>query len=218
MAETLTTVRDRVELLLQDSTNDKWSTGMIDEALRQALALYSEKLPAKSITTVTLSAAGREVDISSKTYRNIERVWWDYDSTDPEHPPNWRQFEVWDGDVLYIKDDDEPASGDVVRIWITTDHTLNGLDSATVTSFPYNHTFVICWGAAAYAALSRAVVVAELSNVNKWAERNLREWGESQLLKYVVELDRLAAKDALLESGIAEARVLDQFDDGSSKW
>ena len=213
MAETLVTIRDRVELLLQDSGNAKYTTGLIDEMIRQALTLYNEKLPLRELDTVTLSAAGREIDISSVTFRTIERVWWDYDSTDPEHPPNWREFEVWDNqEVLYIKDSDEPASGDVVRLWLARDHTISGLESAAATTIPTNHTHILTWGAAGYAALSRALVVAELSNVNKWAERNLREWGEDQLLKFVESLDNLAAKAAALSGGIILAAALDRYD------
>lgn len=218
MAETLTTLRDRVELMLRDSSNDKWSTGQVDEAIRQALRIYSERLPYKSIQTVTLSADGREVDISSLTYRTVERVWWDYDSSDPDYPPYYRQFELWAGDIVFIKDSEEPESGDVVRLWTSADQTLSGLDSATATTFPENHTQIIAWGAAGFAVLSRVVEVAELSNLNKWVERNLREWGESQVMKFYGELDRLVAREATLHSGIAPARTLDRYDIGYSEW
>ncbi len=213
MAETLATIRDRVELLLQDSSNDKYTTGLIDETIRQALTLYNEKLPLRVLDTVTLSAAGREIDVSSVDFKQILRVWWDYDSSDPAHPPHWRSFEVWDDrDILYINDPDEPASGDVVRLWLEQDHTINGLESATATTIPTNHTHVLTWGAAGFAALSRALKVAELSNVNKWAERNLREWGESQVNKFLDELDKLARANAAAQSGIIPASPLDRYE------
>jgi hypothetical protein len=217
MAETLTTLRDRVEVLLGDTTNAKWDADTLDECIDQALQAYAERMPNRAITTLTLSEAGREIDISSLSYRHIERVWWDYDSTDPRHPPRWRDFEVWAGDILYINEDDEPAASDVVRIWYTTDHTLNGLNSATVTTFPDDHAAVIILGAAAFAARTRDITVGEAINDNTWAPRNIREWGATQLQIFYAKLDILAATAAVLQSGTASAPDLDRWD-GNNHW
>ena len=98
-------LRDRVESLLQDSGNTRWSTDDTDEAIRRALEVYSQYSPQHAIGTIALSAAGREIDISSLTgLVRVEKVWWDYDSTTPGYPPNWRQFEVWPRSILYIDD------------------------------------------------------------------------------------------------------------------
>ena len=145
VAGNLATIRDRVELLLQDTGNLTWAAGDIDEAIREALERYTVVNPAREIDTVVLAADGREVDISGITaYLSIERVWWDYDSTDPRHPPRWRDFEVWPGDIVYISDAGEPQNGDTVRLWLTkmqvvdttvasgTDGVANG--TATFTS------------------------------------------------------------------------------------
>ena len=106
----------------------------IDEAIRWAIGRYNEVNPKRTITTVELDSDGREVDISDITgcYLDVERVWWPYTSTAPEHPPRWRNFEVWDGDVLYLETSDEPQSGDVVRIWYTEPQTINGLDLSLI--------------------------------------------------------------------------------------
>jgi len=56
-------LRDRVEARLQDSGNTRWSTDDLDEAIRSALELYSRESPARAITTIDISAAGREIDI-----------------------------------------------------------------------------------------------------------------------------------------------------------
>ncbi len=127
VAGSLATIRDRVEIMLQDATNARWAAGDVDEAITQALQRYSQVAPYRKITTVTLGAAdAREIDISAITdYLSVERVWWDYDDTDPAHPPHWRNFEVWPGDILYINDPHEPDTADVVRIWYTALHTLD---------------------------------------------------------------------------------------------
>jgi hypothetical protein len=213
MATDLASLRDRVEAILEDATNTKWSTTEVDEAIRQALHRYSLRLPRRVIASLTLSAAGREVDISSLTYRTIERVWWDYDSSDPAHPPEWRDFEVWPGDLLFINDDDEPAASDVVRVWYTTDHTLDDLDSATATTYPARHDTLIATGAAGFAAQSRALTLSESANLNAWAPRNLREWADRQIAIFERGLADAAAREAALDAGIAKTPALDRWDD-----
>ena len=211
---TLSTLRDRVEIMLQDSTNATWAAGDIDEAIRQALHAYEQVVPRQALTAITLSSAGREVDISSVTgYLEILRVWWDYDSTDPEHPPNWRDFEVWPGDLLWINDGDAPASGDKVRLWYTLTHTLNGLDSATATTFAADHESTIAIGAAGFAALFRSQEVTETVTADGWAPRNLREWGNTMIAEFTSQLHQIARRAAASASGIAAAPPLDRWDE-----
>jgi len=126
VAGNLVAVRGRVELLLQDVGNVTWATGDLDEAIQEALERYAKVNPAREIATVVLAADGREIDISAiVSYLTIERVWWDYDAADPRHPPRWRDFELWSGDVLYINDAEEPQIADVVRLWLTKKQVLD---------------------------------------------------------------------------------------------
>jgi hypothetical protein len=180
-SETLTTLRDRVELALQDSSNETWATADIDEAIEQALDQYSAKQPHHAIGTITLSAAGREISLSSLTgLIRVERVWWDYDSSTPGYPPNWRQFEVWPGSLLYIDDDSEPANGDVVRVWYTKMHTLSGLNGASSTTFPAEDITYIIDGAASICAEMRAVEIAEDLNVDSDVVDRLMKYADEK--------------------------------------
>lgn len=217
MATTLTALRDRVETQLSDSSNLVWSTGDLDEAIRQALDAYTLHLPHRAITSITLTAAGREIDVSSLTFTSIEHIWWDYDASSPDYPPKWRTFEVWPGSILYITDVEEPAAGDVVRIWTTARHTLNGLDSATVTTVPDQHVSLLAQGAAAFAVLQRRVTVSTAVNDNEWAPRNLREWAEARLADFYRQLDELARQAAARAAGLAPGPALDRWD-GSNVW
>jgi len=174
-------MRDRVEDRLQDSGNTRWSTGDTDEAIRTAIAEYSQRQPYETIGTVALSAAGREIDISSLTgLIRVQKVWWDYDSGSPGYPPNWRQFEVWPGSILYIDDRSEPQNGDTVRVWYTKMHTLNGLDSASATTIPEEDVSTIVTGAAYHAARARAIELAESLTVDRDVVTRLQEWAEEQ--------------------------------------
>ena len=184
-ALTLTTMRDRVEVVLQDSSNVKWAVGDLEEAIRQALEQYSRKKPNHALTTLTLSANGREIDISSITgLVRVEHVWWDYDSSSPGHPPQWRHFEVWPGKLMYINDPSEPQSGDKVRVQYTKEHTINGLDSANATTFPVDDESFLIHGAAAFATRFRAIEISEQANVDDKVYARLQDWATTAMKEF----------------------------------
>ena len=216
MAITLTALRDRVEAILEDSTNTKWTTGDVDEAIRQAMHAYTLHLPHRGVTTVDLEEDGREIDISAIAYTNVERIWWDYDDSNPGHPPKWRDFELWPNDILFVNDPEEPQDGDTVRIWYTTDHTINGLDSATASTIPDRHASVIALGASGFAAASRRVTILEQAGANAWAPKNLGLWAEQQLARFYDQLDKLGRRRASLDSGTAPMPEIDRWDAGES--
>jgi len=181
LATASTGLRARVQSRLQDSGASRWSSTDIDDAIREALEQYSQVSPDHTIGTVTLSADGREIDISSLTdVVRVEKVWWDYDSSSPGYPPNWRQFEVWPGSIIYIDDDDEPQDGDIVRIWYTKMHTVKGLDSATATTVPEEDVSYLVSGAAMFAARARAVELSETLTVDKEVVDRLIEWAKEE--------------------------------------
>jgi len=178
-AETLTTLRARVALQLQDVALTRWASGDLDEAITQAIQQYTRQDPATAIGTITLSAAGREISMSSLTgLIRVLRVWWDYDSAAPDHPPHWRQFQVWPGAILYIDDPSQPQTTDVVRIWYTKAHTLNLLASATATTIPSEDIQYIITGACHYALQARAAELAETLNVDDQTVKNLMALAE----------------------------------------
>jgi hypothetical protein len=198
----------QMDLRVYEKRARAYDQGDIDEAIRWAMYRYSEVKPRRAITTVTLSAAGREVDISSITYLDIERVWLDYDEDDPDYKPNWADFEVWPGDVLFIDESVEPDSGDVLRIWYTTEHKLEDLDSATTTTVSNRDLNVIVTGAAGYAVQERLQ-----EKEHWWGNRDLREWGIQRLREFEAALGRIASREASRHSGIADTGPLDRWDD-----
>jgi hypothetical protein len=180
-SETLATLRDRVELTLQDSSNLTWSADDVDEAIENALTQYSAKQPAHAIGTIELAAAGREISLSTLTgLLRVEKVWWDYDSETPGYPPNWRQFEVWPGAILYVDDDEQPASGDVVRVWYTKVHTLNGLNGASGTTVPAEDVSYLIDGAASICAEMRAMELTEQAVVDRDVVKRLMDWADEK--------------------------------------
>jgi len=220
VAGNLASIRDRVEVMLQDTGNATWVAGDIDEAIQEALERYTKINPAREIDTVTLAADGREIDISAITaYLSIERVWWDYDAADPRHPPRWRDFEVWPGDIVYINDAGEPQTNDVVRLWLTKKQTIDDLDGATASTLPADDVTLIVTGAAGIAAVMRSREVGELLGIDGWVPRRARDWGEARIAEFEAGLSKMAAQIASRASGIAGVRVLDRWEaDGSGWW
>ena len=132
----LADLRDLVELDLDDSSNAVFSTGDVDRGIERALRDYSVVNPQRVVGTITLAADGREVSLSTLTgLTQVARVWYPYTSTDPEDPPEWRRWERWSS-TLYILDGDEPASGEVVRVYYHKQHTIDGLNSESTTTVP----------------------------------------------------------------------------------
>jgi hypothetical protein len=217
---TLTTLRDRVELLLADTGNAIWSTGWLDEAIREALHEYSKTRPLRSDGTLVLSADGREIDVSSLSgLLGVVQIWIPYTSTDPEYPPNVRPFEHWaDAGKIYVSGDYEPASGDVARVFYTTLQTLDGLDSATSTTFPADDESLIATGAAGYAATSRAVDLAEKVTLDRLTAQQVRAWGLAKLQEFRAGLKTVARRMALENVSHVELPPLDRHERDGEGW
>lgn len=211
---TLTTFRDRLETILQDSGNNIWATGTLDEAIKMALKEYSLVKPFNQITTLTLASDTRELDVSSVTgLLGVSRVWLPYTAADPEYPANERHFEFWrDNDVLYFVDDDEPQSGDVARLFYKTVQTLDGLDSETTTTFPVEDEETLLTGAAGHAALIRAIDMKEKVTLHRKSAEVVQAWGEARLDAFRVALNVLAGREALRGSAVVRVEPLDTWD------
>jgi non-ribosomal peptide synthetase component F len=217
MSATLTTLRDRVEQQLADTGNAIWSTTAVEEAIRQALHEYSKTRPQRAVGTITLSADGREISMSTLTglFQVID-VWCPYTAADPEFPANRRGFQYWPEQAkLYVWDEYNPQSGDVVRVFYTKLQTLSGLDSASATTFPDDDESLIALGAAGYAATSRAVDLAEQVTLDRLTAQQVRAWGLSKLQEFRSGLKTVARRMALETLSHVELPDLDRHEQES---
>jgi hypothetical protein len=220
MTATLTTFRDRLEVALMDASNEIWSTTVLDESIRQALAEYSKINPRRVIGTVTLASSGREMSLSSLSgLIQVARVWLPYTASSPEHPPNTRRFEHWfEEQKLYFPDDAEPQSGEVARIFYLAQQTLNGLDSASNTTFPDDDETLLLTGGAGYAATSRAVDLIEQVTRDRLTAQQLRAWGLGKLQEFRSGLKTVQRQAALRSSSFVPAAKLDRWDKRQGGW
>ena len=214
MATTLALLRDRVEEILKDTGNAIWSTDDVDEGIRRALHEYSKTRPQESVSTVNISADGREIDVSALTgILGVTQIWCDFTASDPEFPPNARGFDYWpDSTTIYVIDTYEPQSGDVMRVFYSKMQILDGLDTETSTSLPVDDESLVAGGAAGYAATSRAVDLAEQVTLDRLTAQQIRAWGMAQLQRFRAGLKVVARGLALRSSARVEVDALDHWE------
>lgn len=212
MPTTLSALRDRVETILADTSNEIWSTSDLDEAIRRAMHAYSASNPRKLITTITLTTNSREISTASITdIITVEEVWLPYDAANPLAPINRRPFRFWkDSNILYILSQYLPKTGDVARIFYAAQHILSGLDGAATTSLPDEHTSTVATGAAGFAAASRAIDLSEQVSIDRDVTNRLTTWAQTTLQRFYAELHTIA----VIAQGPGHVRMpdLDRYD------
>ncbi len=219
MANNLAAIRDRVEQALEDTANAIWSTGALDEAIRQALVEYIEHSPYIKDSEITLAADGRQIDISELTgLLSVQEVYWPYSAS--YWPPNQvLQYRViWAAGTPYLwfasHAGAEPKTGEVVRVRYTTAHTIEDLDSATATTIPDAHISKLVIGAAGYALVFAAIDRATEFNLDAGTVENLRISGNAYIKEFrlwLTALGRAPGGSPFLEVG---GWRLDEWDQG----
>jgi hypothetical protein len=210
MTATLESLRNRVENILADATNAIWTTAALDEAIQRALEQYAKPRPFEKIGTVSIFTAGYEVDVSSLSgILNVSRIWCDYTASNPEDPPNQRAFEYWPDSQIVRVVGYEPQSGNVMRVFYTTQQTLNGLSGATETTFPADDEGLIALGGAAYAATTRSVDLTEQVTLDRTTAAQIRAWGLATMQEFTAGLKRVTARHALQRSALVKQPKLD---------
>ena len=213
MTATLTSLRDRVEQTLADTSNAIWETGWIDEGITKALHEYSLARPLHKNGTISVSADTYELDISALTgVIGVHEVWSPYTAADPEHPPNILPFRHWiDSQELYFPVC-QVSNGDVCRVFYTSLHTLNGLDSETVTTVGLEDESLLVSGSAGFVATDRGLDLSEQVTVTALTAQQVRAWGLSTLQQFRNGLRRVTqAKSGAVPSTAAQPR-LDVYD------
>ena len=191
----LAAIRDLVERDLDDTGNEIWSTDDGDRAIERALMDYSHVHPQPAVSTLELSADGREVDIGSISgLTRVVKVWYPYDSCAPESPPNWVRWDKW-GDVLYLSSDEEPASGATVRIFYHKVHTVEDLAGAESTSVSSEDEEALVLGAAAYAVLQKARGSVGKAGVSAETPEHWLNWAESRMQAFRERLQQVRKRE-----------------------
>jgi len=201
MSLTLAQFESRVSQFLMDATNVVFAVSTIDECLRLALDEYSGANPLAKETVIVLPGDGREIALDALAgLLNVHRVWWPYDSLSVEvWPPNRVNgfYVAWDDarPVLFLNCDTgaQPQLDDELRLWYSVPHTIQDLDSASVTTLPAPHESLIAIGAAGHCAFARATDLAETTGVSAVSTPNLAALGSRWLREFRNRLNGLRA-------------------------
>lgn len=195
MSKTFSEFETAVRSDLNDAGEATWTDAEIARAIRKALFAYSHVKPAEAIGTIALQDDGREISLSTLTgLIDVHRVWWPYEADKPGYPPRWVRFQLWDDNAtLFIDEKSEPQSGDVVRVFYTKLHTINGLDGENVTTVPTEDEELIILGATAYAAIQKTRKVIDQINVSERTPARWSQWGMRRLSEFRRALARLAS-------------------------
>jgi hypothetical protein len=223
MSAALAAIRDRVELMLQDTGNAIWDADTIDEALRQALNQYNLVNPLHMENVITLPGNGREIALSGLSgLLYVLDVWWPYDSdaTSETWPPNrvrgWRVW--WDDNqpvlFLEITDGAQPKTDEEVRIWYAKRQTIENLDSGSTTTIRGDHESVIVLGAAGHAAMSRTVDLVEVANTDLFQVGLLGTWGQRKIREFNSYLKAIQREETRRGPSWLAGWALDQWDEG----
>jgi hypothetical protein len=166
MAETITfnTLIESLRSMLVDITIVTFEERALEQAIRDALREISQVMTYHTVGTVTLSASGREISLSTLTQPCAPyEIWLPYTAATPEDPPRRRTWQVLNPNTptVWISDGGQPASADVARVFYSTLHTISGLDSGASTTLPDIAIRALLTSAAAACALARRADIVE---------------------------------------------------------
>jgi hypothetical protein len=206
--------------VLADAAGLVFSAGALDEALRAALADYSQAAPHTLEAVLTLAAAGREIDLSALVgLLGVTDVWWPFSEAAEIWPPNqvrgWRHWVAAGAPKLLLSplDGAQPQAGDQVRIWYTATHTVQDLDGAAATTVPASHETGLVRGAAGYAAASHDLDQAGGIHLDPDENKTLRAWSELRLAEFRAWLGRVRAATRPAGPPYGPGWALDAFDE-----
>ncbi len=220
----LTQIRTRVSIILQDAGTYFWSDAELDEAIRMALGEFQKAVPQKREAVYTLVTNGRDIPLPAAAFPDLLTVidvFWPWDDTKSvENQDNyawrWRVDALPGGPILRLNQfarwesgAGSPAAGQKMRLLYTCPHTIDGLDGAAATSLEAAHEVYIVRGAAAMAA---AFAMLDRSEVQ--APDDLRAWGWQRLNEYRADLKALSMEIIKHDSAIGAAWRMDRWDRG----
>ena len=182
MTDDLSSYRSRVLAALGDPAGSRYSSAQVDDALRRALAEYSQASPALFETTLSVESPGRMQPVSGLLgLQFFTRVAW----PDPEIPIyTWYALQVAGVPYIHFTTARIPQAGESIRLMYAAKHTLSELDGAESGTVPEAHASLLAAGAAAFAAVARSSGVTEqmtsrASNAGQlllWGQENLKTW------------------------------------------
>ena len=165
MTTTFTELQARIVQVLEDPAGTRFSAGLLQEAVRLALATLDQRLPRILTTEVNLSVGGAELSLPAPANclylvsLNVRRGTRTSKEMEPEVEFSY-QYE--DSQLLlHFSGRRLPRIGDVLRLTYAASHKLQGLDGEEITTLPAAYESTLVNGAAGHACLLRATLLSE---------------------------------------------------------
>lgn len=192
---------DDVEVELRDTGNANWSVAEITAHLLRALHAYNDVAPQRTAGKLDTVADQREYDLSSLTgLMEVTDVWFPYDSTDEQHPPNRPTWNIQRDAYLYL--DVPDVSGDAdedIRIFYTIPHTIQDLESATATTLDAPAETLVVMGASAYAAQQYGQSLIGKVTVSGWTPKQLNDWAAIRIMAFKEGLEAVRRRAIIMQ-------------------
>jgi hypothetical protein len=170
----ITEYRTAILTLLDDAAGARYTSDLIDRALRLALREYDRLHPNEA--TYNMDGNGERVielpaDFQPASILRVEV------HTEGECPQPRLRFNAYtqDGQWFIELMDRSLSASESIDVTYTNAHTIDGLDEAAGTSVRAEHENAVQMGAAGFAALMRAASRAETVNLQPGLSRSLLE-------------------------------------------
>ena len=188
MANDLAEYRTSVQNTLSD-TGTKYTTTIIDEALRRVLNEYSRVFPDFAAATLTLTTSGRTIALTSQTdLIAIYTLLHPYDASkvDPFEDEREDYRITWVAGVpqLHFSGSPIPVAGEKVYLEYARAQKVKDLDAATATTVRADHKQIIIAGTAGQCALIRSQSLNETWGGRPGDMPNLSQWGSMLYIQF----------------------------------
>lgn len=211
----LSEIRSRLGLILSDPQGLRYDSQVLDEALRRALNEYSEAFPQEKRSLQTASGMRLQALAGLENLLGVRQVI--YPCAGPASAPNFYSGGYalfWEGGAPYLEFlGSVPTAGEAYELQAAVLHSLQGLDGAEAGSVPPAHLDPLIYGAAGYAALTRAQALAETYGAKSDLCQKLEHWGAALTQTWLTFLERIGNAPASSPPFYSRARwALDTWD------
>jgi hypothetical protein len=190
----LASYRTRISNSLDDTTS-KYSTAVIDEALRKVLNTYTRSTPNIQSHVYTITAAGSTQTLAAANLITVIQLIPPYvrSSADPFRYQREDYYLAFvDGSpALYFTGSEIPQVGESLLVKYAGKQTITDLDSAVSTTVRDDHEDILVVGAAGQAAMMRASGLNEQWGGRAGEMSSLMTWGTTQYQTFNVFIEEI---------------------------
>jgi len=153
----------RIQLFLQDPDSTRFSSALLDSALRQALNHFSLAVPRIHKTELMVIVDSSEYTLNTVSgLTQVLALWYPWCEGDLPTPPLQEWYLYWQSGVPVLRLRDRIfEEGTALKLFYAANHTIQGLDDAESSSIPEGLQETLALGAAGKAALMRAAHLVE---------------------------------------------------------